>query len=102
MIPTRHKAKLPRHLSYPIGAEALADGLVSAPHAEELSLSFWGKPVWPESRFQQALAQQQPYKVLVAEYCPSHKPGYGGPQALVERGWYDEKWQLTVYPVVRE
>lgn len=102
MIPTRHKAKLPRHLSYPIGAEALTEGLGNAPHTEELSVSFWGTPVWPYSRFQRTLAQQQPYKVLVAEFRPFQKPGYRGAQCLVESGWYDEKWLMTVYPVVRE
>jgi hypothetical protein len=102
MIPTRYKARLPRHLSYPIGAEALTEGLADAPHAESFSVYFGGNPVWPDSRFQQALAQHQPYKVLVAEYRPSRKAGYGGAQFLVESGWYDAQWQLTVYPVVRE
>jgi hypothetical protein len=102
MIPTRYKAKLPKHLSYPIGAEALTEGLVGAPHAEALAVSFWGTPVWPGSRFQKALAEEQPYVVLAATHEPARKPGYGGAQALVESGWYDEKWELTVYPVVRE
>jgi hypothetical protein len=102
MIPTQYKAKLPRHLSYPIGAEALTEGLADAPHAESFSVSFRDEAVWPASRFQQLLAQQHPYKVLVAEYRPPQKPGYIGPQSLVESGWYDEKWQLTVYPVLRE
>src|SRR5262249_15553900 len=87
MIPTRYKAKLPRDLSYPIGAEALTEGLANAPHSESFSVSFWDK--------------QQPHKVLVAEYQHSRKPGYSGANFLVESGWYDEKWGLTVYPVAR-
>ena len=87
MIPTRSKTKLPRHLSYPIGAEALTEGLGIAPHSESFSVSFLGK--------------QQPHTVLVAEYKPSNKPGYGGMNFLVESGWYNEKWRLTVYPVAR-
>jgi hypothetical protein len=97
MIPTMQKAKLPPHLSYPVGAEALTEGLADAPHAESFGVTFWHNPFWPRSRFRQALAQQQQYKILVAEYRPSQKPGYGRAQSLV-----NEKWQLTVYPVARE
>jgi hypothetical protein len=57
--------------------------------------------VWPGSRFQKAIAEAQPYVVLAATHEPASKPGYGGAQALVESGWYDEKWKLTIYPVVR-
>ncbi len=100
MIPTKYKAKLPKPLSHPIGAKALTEGLADAPHAEGLTVSFWGKPVWPGSRFQNALAEQHPYVVLVARYEPAQRPGYGGAQSLIEGGWFDEKWVLTVYPVI--
>lgn len=102
MIPTSYKAKLPRFLSYPIGAEALTEGLKGAPRLESLSLWFSGKPVWPDSLFQRALAEKHPYMILVARYEPAHKPGYGGANSMVKSGWYDEKWELNVYPVVRE
>jgi hypothetical protein len=102
MIPTRRKDRLAKHLSYPIGAEALTEGLVGAPHAEALTVSFCRTPVWPASRFQKALAEEHPYVVLAAIHQPARKPGYGGAQCLVESGWYDEKWELTVYPVIRE
>src|SRR5882762_9302868 len=102
MIPTRYKSKLPKGLAYPIGAEALTTALADAPHAASLSVSFYGRPVWPGSRFRETLARRHPYKILAAEFRPSCKPGYSGPEFLVEDGWYDEKWQLTVYPVVRE
>jgi hypothetical protein len=101
MIPTTYKAKLGKHLSYPIGAEALTEGLAAAPHAESFGMSFWGKPAYQASPFQSAAARQ-PCTVLVAEYRPARKPGYGGANFMVESGWYDEKWEVTVYPVVRE
>lgn len=102
MIPTRHKAKLSRQLSYPIGAEALTESLADAPQVGSLSVAFWGKPVCPGSSFRQDRAQEQLYQVLVAEYRPAQQPGYAGMRFLIERGWYDEKWELHVYPVVRE
>jgi hypothetical protein len=101
MIPTQYKARLSRHLSYPIGAEALTDGLVGAPHAESFTVSFRGKPTWPNARFQLALTQEHPYKVLVVEFQPAEAPGYSGSRFMVESRWYDEKWRVTVYPVAR-
>ena len=101
MIPTRYKAKLPRTLSYPIGAEAISEALAGAPHTEEFSLAFSDYALWPRSEFQRLLRDGQPYKVLAAEYQPAQKPGYGGSQLMVESGWYDCHWELHVYQVVR-
>lgn len=102
MIPTASKHKLPGHLSYPIGAQALTEGLAGAPHLDSLTVSFWDQPVWPASRFQKILADKQPYVIMAAAHDPVRKPGYGGSNSFVESGWYDEKWKLTVYPVLRE
>ena len=33
MIPTPYKAKLPKNLSYPLGAQAISEALASDPHA---------------------------------------------------------------------
>jgi hypothetical protein len=102
VIPTRFKEKLPKLQSYPIGAEALSDGLANAPHADSFTVSFSGTPVWPDSRFQSVLAENHPYGILLASYEPAHKPGYIGANWMVERGWYGERWQIAVYPVLRE
>ena len=102
MIPTRYKSKLPRTLSYPIGAEAISAALAGAPHAEEFVLGFSDRVVWPVSEFQRLLRERLPYRVFVAQYRPETKPGYSAPQSLIEGGWYDCKWELHVYPVLRE
>jgi hypothetical protein len=102
MIPTRYKAKLSRRLSWPIGAEALTEGVAEAPHAEQLTVSFLGKLYRPDSPNHRILDEQRPCTILAAEFKPARKPGYGGTQYLLERGLYDEKWMLTVYPVLRE
>jgi hypothetical protein len=102
MIPTQYKSKLPRHLSYPIGAEALTEGLVGAPHAEMLRVGFFDRPGNWHSEFQQTITQKQPYAILIAEHKPSRKPGYCGAQFMIDRGYYAEHWELTVYPVLRE
>ena len=102
MIPTQYKAKLPRQLSYPIGAQALSMALVGAPHAESFSVFFHKRPVEPASWFRQVLAQNHPYLILMAEYRADKSPGYAGAQFMIDRGWYEKKWELTVYPVLRE
>jgi hypothetical protein len=58
--------------------------------------------MWPASEFQRRLREGLPYPVLAAEYAPAHKPGYYGAKSLVEGGWYDARWSLRVYPVLRE
>src|SRR5688572_5600942 len=99
MIPTRIKAKLPKALTWPVGAEAVTAGLAEAPHAADLTLYFADSPVWQASAFQRLLRESLPYAVLVAEYTPARKPGYIGPTSLVEGGWYDAKWEVRINPV---
>lgn len=99
MIPTTYKAKLPKLLSYPIGAEAISEGLADAPHMEEFTLTFYDTPEWKVSDFQRTLRESLPYPILVAEYKPPSRPGYSGAQFMIEKGWYDKHWSLRVYPV---
>ena len=102
MIPTRLKAKLPQHLSYPVGAEALSEALAGAPHLESLSVTFRDLAVWPASEFRRLLSARLRYRILSAEFRPARGPGLTGSNEMVERGWYDERWELTVYPVLAE
>ncbi len=102
MIPTRHKAKLPRTLSYPIGAEAISAALAGTPHAESLSLAFRDQAIWPASEFHRLIRERLPYRIFAAEYRPAQKPGYGGNRRMLEDGWFDQKWELRVYAVPRE
>ena len=102
MIPTRSKSKLPKTLSYPLGAKAITEALANAPHVAEFALFFSNHPVWPASEFQRRLREGLPYKVFTAAYTPGHKPGYGGKLSLVESGWFDLRWSLNDYPVLRE
>lgn len=107
MIPTYHKAKLSQRLSYPAGAETLTEGLGDAPHVASFRVTFSGQPTWPDARVQKAAtgdkagAENRPHMILAAEYVPAHKQGYLASHAMVEQGWCDDRWMLTVYPVVR-
>jgi hypothetical protein len=101
MIPTGYKAKLPRHLSYPAKAGEISTALAGAPHLDELTLDFYSGPVDLASEFQQMLTDRSPYPVVQAEYRPAQKPGLSAAAFTIAAGWYDERWQLTVYPVLR-
>lgn len=102
MIPTRLRAKLPQHLSHPIGGQRISDGLAGAPHVDALSISFRDMALWPASRFSQVLREQVPYPILVARFWPSEKPGYIGSRSMLDAGYYAERWEIVVYPVLRE
>ncbi len=102
MIPTRYKGRLPRQLSYPVGAEAIGEALAGVTHVEVLSVAFLTTPVWPASEFRRCLLERLPYKVMAAEYQPGRKPGLSASNQMVQIDWYDEKWELMVYPVLAE
>jgi hypothetical protein len=91
VIPTQHKAKLPKSQSYPIGAEAISEALTDAPHVGSLTLSF---RAWSATALQRFLRQESPYPVLAVKYQPEWRPNYGT--------CYDEEWHLTVHAVPRE
>jgi hypothetical protein len=102
MIPTRYRSKLPKSLSYPVGAELISTALAGSAHIASLSVRFCSHAVEPASRFQRILSERLPYRSFLAEYDPARKPGLSAADFMIERGWYEERWELTVYPVLRE
>jgi hypothetical protein len=102
MIPTHVKAKLPKHLSYPIGAKSLSEGLAGVPHVEAMSVWFIDHAVWPGAEFRRLLRDSVPYAIVRAEFHPARKPGYSGSLSMMEMGWYDETWRIIVNPVLRD
>jgi hypothetical protein len=97
MIPTKLKQKLPKALSWPVGAEAVSAGLGDAPHVDEFTLWFNDSPAWRASEFQKTLREASPYAVLVAEYSPA----FPGSKAMDAAGINHARWQLHVNPVPR-
>jgi hypothetical protein len=96
MIPTRHESKIPKTLSYPLGAEAISEALSTALHVEDFSLSFRNSPIWPASEFHRLLRESLPYKLMVVEHHPALKLNYA------HQGVYNEEWNLRVNPVQRQ
>jgi hypothetical protein len=102
MIPTRYRDKLPREQSYPVGAGAISEAQADAPHVEALSVAFQDQAVWHASEFRRILSERQPYRILEASFRPASKPGISASKHMIELGWYDEVWEIQVYPVLAE
>ena len=94
--------KLPRNLSYPIGAAAVDEALAGVLHADALTIKFWGHEVVRGSEFRRLLAEGRPYTIITACYQPTGKPGFIGSNAMAAGGWYQEKWEFSIYPVRSE
>ncbi len=99
LIPTRTRSRTPRELAFPIGAEALSAALRDAPQFDQLSVDFGFYGDLAEIRAD--AAANRPVEVLAARYR-NVKPGRSGSNYFIERGWYDETWELSVSPVLRE
>ncbi|MHB1556572.1 MAG: hypothetical protein ACYC61_03710, partial [Isosphaeraceae bacterium] len=102
MIPTRVKSKLPRGLSYPIGAEALSEALAGSPHVEAISLWFSDHPGWRGSESRRVLAAREPYRIVEVRFRPAGAPGFIGSRDMIKMGWFDEAWEIHVCPVLSE
>src|SRR5450759_3367558 len=97
MIPTRIKEKLPRTLSYPIGAQAISEVLAAAPHADEFSIGFFDRPGRGPRPFQQVLKDGLPYDIVTIKFRPRRNvPPFGG------HGDDWDTWWFCVFPTTRE
>ncbi len=96
LIPTDHRFKLPKTMSYPIGAEFVSELLANVPQRDLLNLTF----VF-HSGFRKAHEQDYPFKIFEAEFTKSDMH-LTASNYFIEKGQYEEKWELTVYPVPRQ
>lgn len=98
---TAFRNKLPHTLSHPIGLELIRSSLSDAPQLDALRVRFSSGP-WQATKFRRSLRDREPYVVLTASYRPANRPGFIGSNDMAERGDYDEAWELTVNPTLRE
>lgn len=102
MIPTSAKPKLPKSLSYPLGAKEISDALADAPHTGELKLDFRREACWPASKFQRVLRDGRPYKILATSYMPPNSPREIARDKLTRSRFQGGHWWISVYSVKRE
>jgi hypothetical protein len=98
MIHTTSKDKLPKFLSYPIGAEILTDALSSSPQIEKLTVSLFTR----YGSLQDKKYRTQPYPILRINYRYLRSNRYTS-NSFVESGYYDsESWHITVVAIPAE
>ena len=66
LIPTLYKNKLPRELSFPVGAEILSEQLVGVPRFSEFRVCFSDSISAWKSKFRRILAEGTDYEIVSA------------------------------------
>jgi hypothetical protein len=94
MIPTGHRTKIPKILSYPLGAKAISEALEGVPQTGSLTVDFFFYNSEWRNRPDPALR----YRVLSVSYWHvdqlMRKFSYAD-------GHFDASWRITVEPVPR-
>jgi hypothetical protein len=93
-IPTLSRAKISRHLSYPIGAEPISESLASVPQFAELKLLFYS------SKFHTPLRSKE-YEFFPVEYLNNAKSAEKWPIANLYGRPSQGRWEIAVQPVPR-
>ena len=93
IIPTRNKMKIPRTLSYPVGAKAISEALIGVPQFDELSVEF---QFWNQLARRHGTAT--PYPVLQAQY---HGPLRYLSATKRTEGYHAPRWTISVDAVPR-
>ena len=94
IIPTKLKSKIPRTLSWPLGAEEISTAFAMAPQFEELMITF--------NYFnleRTALHHWPSMELFKVEY--RRLSGLSIPHAAIERGGLERSWNIRVAPVLR-
>ena len=101
MIPTKLRWRISGELSFPLGAKQISEALAGVPQYAGLAVSFY--PHWGETsaHIRAALDSGEPLRVMEARYR-NVRPDRFASQVLMDEGWYDETWELAVYPVLRD
>jgi hypothetical protein len=93
LIPTYCKDKLPKDLSYPLGAQEISRALTGIPQHDELKLWFRSSPMDSKSEFHDLLLKGLERPILKAWYF-CHPMTISGPGFV--------SWTLLIYPVLRK
>jgi hypothetical protein len=88
VIPTRRKSKIPKTLSYPIGAKAITAALAGVPQEELLGIEFWfwKFSLWNRRGHQYEAGSQ--HRVITVSYSGQSR-------------YFDPRWTIEVEAVPR-
>jgi hypothetical protein len=79
----------------------MKSALDGVPQLESLRVMFSSGP-WQATSFRRSLRERAPYVLLTAAHRPAQSPGFIGSNDMAKGGDFDEAWELTVHPTLRE
>ncbi len=101
LIPTKHKEKIPKGFSYPIGAKDLSEGLKGVPQYINFELWYRVKDTFWASKYHEKVKAKEPIRVIQVEYYRS-RVNRSTPKDWEESGHCDPKWTIRVYGLPSE
>jgi hypothetical protein len=101
VIPTLSRSRIPRNLSYPIGAEAISEELALVPQFSELQLIFFLNKFDIDIRSGRGRFEQPSYEFIRVEYLKDAKPGGDWPIRRLYGRPPRSRWGIVVQPVSR-
>ena len=99
IIPTFSRAKIPKNLSFPVGAEAISGALASVAQFQELRLIFYSSKFAIGVR--SGRYEFRAYEFLRVEYLNNAKPGEAWPILSLFPRPPQARWEIVVQPVPR-
>lgn len=88
-------------MTYPIGAEAISRAFAGVPQFKNLVIWFTTTNFAFVSDFQEARKQNQPYEIFQVSMRHPLKSLTSSKQ-FIEEGFFEENWEIHVFPVPRE
>ena len=89
-------------MAFPLGAKQISEALEGVPQYTGLTIGFvCHYNLTTAARVREILDSGESLGVLEARYRHV-RPSRFASQEFIEMGWYDETWEVSVYPVPRE
>ena len=101
LIPTRNKSKLPKTLSYPLGAKEISEALAEVPQYNELSITFIDRSTFWASKYNESIKDKEQIKIVEIKYTRL-KGNISTPKKWLEEGYPGSGWNITIYAVPKE
>lgn len=101
LIPTRNKSKLPKSMSYPLGAKEISEALAEVPQYNELSVTFIDRSTFWASKFNESIKNKEQIQVVEINYTRL-KGGISTPKKWLEEGYPYSGWNIKIYAVPKE
>ena len=93
IFPTGYKARIPKTLSYVLGAEKISEALGETPQAPLFTISFSSNDSIKHRR-----GRERPYPVFEVEYH-NYRPTRSSSNDMIASGFYEPRWEISVRPV---